>query len=164
MNHDTADSAKTSSFRFVVGGLVAGIPGGFVIDQDMDAVFTGDFTDGQGVVERDGQRFFNHDGDPVLRGDFDSGSVPGDGGVDQDGLGMGLFDHIGFLAIEEGRGKRVFLLILREKGGVVVGDADQFHVGVVGQVSKKAFNVAMDQSDDGYAEGSGTGLGKKRTR
>ena len=41
VNHDAANVAQVSLFHLVVGGLVAGVPGGFVVDEDLDVMFAG---------------------------------------------------------------------------------------------------------------------------
>jgi hypothetical protein len=157
VDNDAADLAQAAVLDIFIGGAVGGVPGGFVIDQDLDVVLAGDFADGEGVVEGDGQGLLDHDGDAVLGGDLDGGAVLGDGGVDEDGLGLAGFDQVGFAFEEERGGEIVFLLVFGEEGGVGVGDADELDFRMVLEGGEEAFNVAMLESDDGDAEGLGVG-------
>src|ERR1019366_5663983 len=86
VDNDTANGAKAAVFRFVVGGAVAGVPSGLVVDQDLNVVFAGDAADGEGVVERDGEGLLHHDGEAVFAGGFNDLAMIGDGGVGQKGL------------------------------------------------------------------------------
>ena len=67
---------------------------------------------GQSVVERDGERLFDHDGDAVLGGDLDGMAMLGDGGVDENRLGVAALDHVGLALEEERVGELILLLVL----------------------------------------------------
>src|SRR5271166_4523884 len=71
---------------------------------------------------------------------------------------MGSLDHVGFAAVEEGIGERIFLLVFSEEIRVGVGDADQFHIAVLRQGGKKSFDVTVLEANNGYAQRAWLGL------
>jgi hypothetical protein len=48
--------------------------------------------------------------------------------------------------------------VVLAEGGVGLGDADELDLGVSGEIVEEALDVAVDEADDGYADGWG-GLG-----
>ncbi len=87
--------------NLVVGGAIAGVPGGFVVHQHLDVAVAGRATDGEGVIERGAERLLDHDRDATLGCRFDDAPVVGDAGVDQQGARMPLRDHGVELGVEE---------------------------------------------------------------
>ena len=118
----------------------------------------GGAANGQGIVEREGERLFDHDRDAVLGGDFDGVAVFADGGVDQHGLGMAHLDHVGHGFEKQALGERVFLPDLGGQSGVGFGNAHQIHILVPRQGGEKALDMAVGQADDGHPEGRRRGL------
>ncbi len=51
VNDDFADFAEAPLLEQVVDRAIAGVPGGLVIDEDLDVVFAGGAADGEGVVK-----------------------------------------------------------------------------------------------------------------
>src|SRR5216683_6759158 len=109
--------------------------------------------DGEGVFDGGGEGFFDHDGDVERGGLLDGGAVAGDGGVDEDGLGVGALEHGCFGGEEEIGGEMGAVDVVLAEGGVGVGDAYELDLGVGGEVVEEALDVAVDQADDGYSDG-----------
>lgn len=124
----------------------------------MDVMLAGGFSDGEGVGEGDGERLLDHDGDSVAGGGFNGLAMSGDGGVNEQSLGMGGFDHLVSIGEEEALRQGELFCIFRGKRGIGVGDAYQLHVFVLRQGGEKAFHVAVDESYDGDPERGGLGL------
>ena len=139
--------------KFVISGAIAGVPGGLVVDQDMNMVATGGAANGERVFERDGERLLNHDGDAILRGDFDGMAVFADGGIHQHRLRPARLNHVGHALEVESFRESELAAVLGEERGIGVGDANQVHIAVLGQRVEEALDVAMLQADNGDAEG-----------
>src|SRR5438445_3186402 len=114
--------------------------------------------DGEGVFYGGGEGFFDHHGDVERGGLLDGGAVVGDGGVDEDGLGVRALEHRGFGGEEEIGGEVGAVDVVLAEGGVGVGDAYKLDLGVRREVVEEALDVAVDEADDGYSDG-GWGLG-----
>ena len=158
VDDELAEVADLAFVEDVCGGGVGVVPGGLVVGEDGDVVFFGEALDGEGVFYRCGEGLFDHGGDVEGSGLLDGGAVAGDGGVDEDGLGMRGLEHRGFCGEEEvvrevGDGG-----VLLAEGGVGLGDADEGDLGVGGEGVEEAPYVVVVEADDGYADGWG-GLG-----
>ncbi len=150
---EVADFATGEDFG---GGGVGVVPGGLVVGEDGDVELFGELLDGEGVVDGGGEGLFDHGGDAEGGGLLDGGSMAGDGGVDEDGLGVRGAEHLGFRGKEDaGRKVGAFDVVLAE-GGIGIGDADELELGVGGQASKEAADVPVDEADDGHADGGGS--------
>ncbi len=141
------------------GGGVGVVPGGFVVGEDGDVVLFGEALDGEGVFDGGGQGLFDHGGDVERGGLLDGGAVTGDGGVDEDGLGVGALEHRFFGGEEEVVGEVGACGVLLAQGRVGFGDADEGDLGMGGEGVEEAQDVVVVEADDGYADGGGGGLG-----
>ena len=103
VDDELAEVADFAGGEHVGGGDVVGVPGGLVVGEDGDVVLLGEALDGEGVFDGGGEGFFDHGGDVEGRGFGDGGAVAGGGGVDEDRLGVGGFEHRGFGGEEESR-------------------------------------------------------------
>ena len=108
VDDDLADFAKlaqecgsTALMRELEQFVIAGVPGGFVVDQHLDVFFARDVADGDRVFERGSERLFDHGADVVARSGLNDFAMIGDGGVDQDGVGMLLGEHFFEVGVEE---------------------------------------------------------------
>ena len=142
----------------VIGGLVAGIPGCFVIDEHLDVGLAGGFADGEGVGQRHGERLFNHDGEVVFGAGFDRLAMAGDAGEDEQRLRLLRGDHAVDVGVEEAVIELVFCFVGRVEGGVGIDDGDELDFGMVGQVVEEAGDVAVFETNYGDAD---WGLGMK---
>ncbi len=113
--------------------------------------------DGQRVLDGGGEGLLDHDGDVKRRGLLDGGSMPGDGGVDEDRLRMGASPASPIRSEKKRLSAKVELSgVLLAQGGVGLGDADQLDLGVRRQVMQEAPDVIVIQADDGDADVSGS--------
>ena len=115
VNDDFADGAELAGLGFVDGLGVGGVPGGLVVDEDVDVVLACGAADGEGVLHGGGERLFNHGTDAMVGGGFDNAAVVLDGGVDEDGVWVLRGEHVLEVGIEE-RGCEVVL------SGVLLGE------------------------------------------
>ncbi len=152
--------ANLADFVFVdeiVGGAIAAIPRGFVIDEDGNVGGFCRALDGVSVVDADGERLFHHDGDFVFGADFDGADVIVRVGVDEDGLrlrGGEQFVKIGVVHL----GVEIkFCGVAIEDGFVGLGDADEFDVVAIFDVREEAVGVSVSEAGHGNSE-SGSGL------
>ena len=136
----------------IVGGAIAAVPGGFVIDEDVDvSAFRGGLH-GVGVFVAHGERLFHHDGNFVIGAGFDDVAVVECVGVDEDGLRLGLVEHVLYVGEEKVWRETVFLR--GEFGEFYVGfsDADDLDVGAALVGPEKAADVAVNEPGDGDAK------------
>src|ERR1700733_13004005 len=103
--------------------------------------------DGEGVFDRGGEGFFDHGGDVEGGGLLDGGTVAGDGGVDEDGLGGGALEHGRFGGEEEIGGEVGAVDVVLAEGGVGFGYAYEGDLRVGWEVVEEALDVAVDQAD-----------------
>ena len=94
---------------------------------------------------------------PWRGGYLDDAAVVLDGGVDEDGVGVELCEHLLGIGEEEGGSEVEALGILVGEGGVGLDDGDELGVGVVGEGVQKAGDVAVYKADDGDTDGRGLG-------
>ena len=158
VDDDAARLADAGRAKLGARGGVRGVPGGFVVGQDLDFVLAGDPGDGAGICRGNGEGLFDHGGDAEAGGNLNGGAVFSNGGVNEHRLGVGALDHGGLVGEVETFGERELCLVLGEEGGIGGGDSDQLDVGVAGKGGEEALDVAVFEANDGYAEGRG-GLG-----
>ncbi len=146
----------------VVGGVIAAIPGGFVVDEDGDV---GGFGGGwrscwRGLLRRhDGERLFHHDGDFVLGADFDGAAVAAPVGVAEDGLRVGAGEEFGELGVVELGAEIKFCGLAVEDFAVGFGDAEEFDVVAVFDAGEEAVGMAVGQAGHyDFERGGGGGL------
>src|SRR5580704_6065017 len=72
----------------VVGGAIAAVPGGFVVDEDGDLGGVGGSFDGAGIFVAHGQRLFHHYRNVVLGTNFYRATMVEGVGVNEGGWGM----------------------------------------------------------------------------
>ncbi len=94
VDDDFADVAELAGLSFEDGCGVGGVPGGLVVDEDVDVVVVRGLTDGEGVFHGGGERLFDHGADVVFCCGLDDAAVVLDGGVDEDGVGFGCGEHL----------------------------------------------------------------------
>src|SRR6185503_10146958 len=155
VDDDAADIADTVVADLVVCFAVAGIPGGLVVHEDVDLLLASDAADGLGIFKRDGERLLDHHGDAVLRGNFDGGTVLGNGGVDEDSVGAGALDHVGFGFVENLVRQRELLAVFRAEAGICIGDADELYVLMLRKLREEAGDMAVLEANDGDFQWSG---------
>ena len=163
VDHDAANFADAALFGRVVGGAVAGVPGGLVVDQHMDVALARDFADGQGIFDGDGEGLLHHGGDAVFAREFNGRTMAGNGGVDQQSLRMGGLDHGLGVGIEQAGRHVESFCVAGGQGRIGLGNADQLDVVVQRNGMKKAADVAMHEAHNGDARGRGLGLGREHT-
>ena len=148
----------------VVGGVIAAIPGGLVVDQRVNLSVVRGFLDGERVVETDGERFLHEDMDAVAGADLNDSTVIIGIGVDEHGLRVRFQQHL-FQVGEEnsvveavaGRGRR-------EQARVGFGDADDFNLGAVQRLAEESVDVAVNQANDADAQRRMRGRGREGKR
>ena len=150
--------AKWANFSFsehIGGGSVGVVPGGLVVGEDGDAVLLREMLDGECVFDGGGERLFYHGCDVQRCGLFDGSAMSGDGGVDEDGLGVGASEHGRFGGEEEVCWEVGALLVMVAESGVRFGDADELDLGMRREDVEKALNMTVDEADDGYSDWGG---------
>ncbi len=164
VDDDLADIADCAGTNEIVGGVVAAVPGSFVIDENLNFCGASGAGDGLRVFVRDGQRFFHHYGNGVAGAEFNNFAVILGGGVDEDSLrvrGAKKFIKIGVI---ERRVEVKLRSVLIEESAVGFGDGDDFDVGAVERVGEKSLGVAVNEAGNGDAEGRlGVGGGNCRS-
>ena len=154
VHHDFANFADGVLMHQIVGGMIAAIPGGLVVDQDGDLGRAGSTFDGAGIFVTYGQWLFHHDWDGVLCADFHGAAMIIGVGVDEHGLRTGggeQFVEIGVVQI----------WIKGEFGGVAVEDfavglrnANDLDVAPIFSPGEEAVSVAVRESGHGDAKRS----------
>jgi hypothetical protein len=160
MEYDAADFTELTALHCIVSGLIAAVPSGFVVDQNVNAADVGGLADRQSVVQGDGQGLFDHHINAVAGSGFDDRSMSCHRGVDEQRLGMARGDQRFKVGEEEGLGQGKLLAVAGAEGGVGIGDAHQFNLFVGGERREKSIDMAMDQTDDGHTEGHHWGLAR----
>ncbi len=153
VDNDLANVAELACGCFGEEFVIAGVPGGFVVDQHLDFLLPRDVADGERVFERGGERLFDHGADVVAGCGLNHFAMIGDGGVDQDGVGMLLDEHLFEVGVEK-------LGVEMEFSGVVFGeqvlgldDGDERGAVVFGKAAEEAFGVAVDETDESDTDG-----------
>ncbi len=154
--HD--DFANFADFVFVdeiVGGAIAAIPRGFVIDEDGNVGGFRGALDGVRVVDADGERLFHHDGNFVFGADFDGADVIVRVGIDEDGLRLGGGEEFVEIGVVELGIEIKFCGVAIEDRFVGLGDADEFDIVAIFDVIEEAVGVAVGEAGHGDAESGG---------
>ena len=162
VDDDFAEVAKLAGFGFVDGFGVRGVPGGFVVDEDVDVMLAGGGADGEGVFHGGGEGFLDHGADVVAGCGFDDAAVVLNGGVDEDGVGVLGGEHVLEVGVEEGERQVVLRGVLLRESGVRFDDGYELGGGVFGERAEESFYVSVDEADYRYADGFGgvTGVGR----
>ena len=129
VDHDPAQIPQAALRYLVVGGPVAGIPGGLVVHEHLNVVLPGRTANRQCIFQRHGQGLFHHDAEPVLRGCFDHLPVLADRSVNQQSLGMAGRNHRIQLRVEQAGIEMKLLCVAVGKRLVGIHDAVQRHQG-----------------------------------
>lgn len=159
VDDDFADVAELALLYFGEDLAIAGVPGGFVVDEDVDVMLAGGGADGEGVGEGCGEGLFDHGGNAVTCGGFDDFAMVLDGGVDEDGVGVLGVEHAVGIGVEQLGIEVVFGGVAPGEGGIGLDDGDELGAGVIGESAKEALHMAVDEADDGDADGGSGGDG-----
>ena len=155
VDDDFAEVAELAGVGLIDGVGVAGVPGGLVVDEDVDVVLAGGLLDGEGVAEGGCERLFDHGGDAVMGGEIDDAAVIADGGVDENGVRVLAGEHLFGVGVEELGVEVVAGGVAGGEGGVGLDDGDETGVAVGGEGVEESADVAVNQADDGDADGLG---------
>ncbi len=153
-HNNLVQTAELALLEFAIRGVIAGVPGGYIIHQHLDVMGARRLPDRQRVRQRGCQWLLHHRADAVVCGYFDCAAMIADRGVDQDGLRMRLLDHRFDLRVEEFRIEMKLILIAAGQCGVRLFNADQLNLRMIFQLRQKARNVAMHQAHDGDTNGT----------
>ena len=153
VDDDLADLAELAGLGFANGIGVGGVPGGLVVDEDLNVMLAGGRADGEGVVHGGAEGLLYHGADIVFGGGFDDAAVVLDGGVDEDRVGVLCGEHVLKVRIEEGLWQVISGGILLGEGDVGFDDGDKLGVGVPGESCEEALYVSVNESNDGYPDG-----------
>ena len=152
---DFADVADGVFVDEIVGGAIAAIPRGFVVDEDRNVCGFRGALDGASVIDADGERLFHHDGDFVFGADFDGADVIVRVGVDENGLGLGGGEEFVEIGVIELGIEIKFRGVAIEDGFVGFGDADEFDVVAIFDVIEETVGVAVGEAGHCDVEGGG---------
>ncbi len=155
VDDDFAEIAELAGFGFVDGFGVGGVPGGFVVDQDVDVMLASGGADGEGVFHGGREGLLDHGADIVAGRGFDDAAVILNGGVDEYGVGVLGGEHVLEVGVEEGLLQVVLGGVLLREGGVGFDDGDELGRGVFGESAEEAFHVSVNEADDGDTDGFG---------
>jgi len=147
---DVSDGFAAAGER--IGGVVAAIPGGFVVDEHLDVALAGGLLDGAGVFEADGEGFFHHDVDATGGAGLDDAEMIEGVREDQDGFRPGFVEHLFEVGVEEGGREFVAAGVTRGEPAVGLGDAYEVHVVAVEVPVEESGGVAVVESGDGEGE------------
>jgi len=152
VDDDLADIPDCAGMDEIVRGMVTGVPGSFVINENLNFCGAGGAGNGLRVFVRDGQRFFHHYGNGIASAEFSNFSVIVGGGVNEDRLrvrGAKKFVKIG---VVEGRIQVKLRCVSIEKSAVGFGDGNDLDVGAVERVGEKSLGMAVNEAGNGDAE------------
>ena len=153
VDDDLADLAELAGLGFADGLGVGGVPGGLVVDEDLDVMLAGSAPNGEGVVHGGGEGLLDHGADVVFGGGLDDAAVILDGGVDEDCVGVLGGEHVLEVRVEEGLWQVILGSVLLGKSSVGFNDGYELGVGVLGERGEEAFYVSVDEADYGYPDG-----------
>ena len=153
VDDDFAEVAKLAGVGLPDGVGVAGVPRGLVVDEHMDVMLARGLPDREGVVQGGRERLFDHGGHAVAGGEFNDAAVIADRGVDENGVGVLVGEHLFGVGREELGIEVISAGVAAGEGGVGLDDGDETGVGVGGECVEKASDVTVDQADDGDADG-----------
>ena len=161
VDDDFPDVADCSLVNHVVGGVIAAVPGSFVIHQHLNLALARGVGDGVSVLGADRQRLFHHDRNTVAGAYFDHLAMIVGIGVGQNGLRMSLLQHFFQVGEQQTPVEVVLRRIARSDLLVSFGDAYHLDLRPMQRSLKKSVNVSVNQSGDSDPErpGIGGGLG-----
>ncbi len=146
-----ADFADESFLDEAVGGLLAGIPDERPVDGEELAVRLHGGDHGIGLGQRSGEGFL-HDDVGAKRGDLgDPVAVIGGGGTEDDDVRLRLL-HAGAVVGEDlGVGEAEIALGVHEACGLLIADADDLGIRVLGGLAQQVAHVEVIEIDAGDA-------------
>ena len=156
------DGAEVAGFEEIVGLGVAGVPGGFEVDEDFDVTLFRGMLNGESVGVGEGEGLFHENVYAEGGGLFDDVAVLAGGGEDEDGLEMGGGGHLSDGAEVHGGGEVVLGGVGVPEALVWLDDADELDVraledspsGGEGALVEEAVDMAVSEADDANVHGS----------
>ena len=145
----------------IVRGAIARVPGGLVVDHDLNVSFAGGLFDGASVGDGDGERLFHHHVDFVAGADFNDAAMVECGGVGENHLRMSFGEHVVEVGVEQGFVELVLIGHAGGEGLVGFGDTDDFNSRIVLVGLQESEDVAVSQAGDGDPKGSRLGVGSR---
>src|SRR6267154_3602919 len=152
VDNDFANISDGAGPNQTVSSVIAGVPGSFEVDQDLNICGVCGARDGLRVFVGNGQRFFHHYRDCIVRAKFYYFAVVVGGGVDEDSLRFGGAKSFVEIGVIERQVEMEFCRVLIEESAVGFGDGYDLDVGAISGMGEEAFSMAVDQAGDDDAE------------
>ena len=121
VDDDFADIADCAGMDEIECGMVAAVPGSFVIDENVNFCGASGTGDGLRVFVRNSQRLFHHDRNRIVGAKFDDFAVIVSGSVDEDSLWVSSAKEFVKVRVIERRIKMEFRGVLIEERVVGLG-------------------------------------------
>src|ERR1700676_2427750 len=152
VHHNFSDISNRTGVHQVKHSAVASIPGCFVVHQHLDVRFACGAFDGLGVLQTDGERFFHHDRDVVLRAEFHNLSVIEGVGINKNRLRPGGTQHLFEIGVIQGGVKFELGRVAIEEAAVWIADSGDVYVGAMYRIREKPLNVTVNKAGDGDSQ------------
>ncbi len=159
VHDDFANLAQGSVVHKVVGGVIAGVPGCLVVDQNVNLRGMRGLFDGKRIVQADRERLFHHDVNAVAGGDLDDSAVVVRIGVCEHRLRVGFGNH--FLKVGEQGGLIEAIAGCRLGKQLAVGFcyADDLDLRAVPRLIEESVHVSVNQANDADSQWRPCGRG-----
>ena len=154
MHHHLAHIPECSRMHKIVGGVIAAVPGSFVIHQDLNPARMRGFLHGQCVSETNRKRFLHHDGNTVPGADFHDSPVIVSIGVNQHRLRMSFLKHFLQIGKQHGLIEPISCRRLGKQMRIRLGHAYDLNFRAVAGLGEKSVHMSMHQSNDSYTQRS----------
>jgi len=152
VNDDFSQVSDFMLLNHLISGVVAWVPGGFVVNDDIDVAFFRGGFDGTGMFHVYRQRLLHHDVDVFRRAHFDDVTMFEGACKGRHGLDVGFREQIIQARIKEIRVEFESLCVSRDQIRLRFDNASELNAWDIVNAGNKAASVIVFQPDDREAD------------